>query len=290
MNSFISSLPYWASIAEALGDLFGLVQSKGWLPGIAALFALGFLIAIFYAQRERERLFLAGVKVEGRNIDSLNIANLRRRINRSLAIQEAHHFASIDGEDLTIRWRYAGYCRADHETSIDFSIDTDNNIPFDKLECFAYDLRHDPLMKHKIQPILVAPDGISKKVTVPFLERLTAQEPFAVLLVCKLPGCMKDGVAHYTSTLSFEQDKIRHYSVRLLFLGHRPEWLRVYESLGSGNARLLRDLRPSHETRESIEYIDSAEDVSAKSVRIYVFSRAPSRPVSGTPLPDFEPG
>src|SRR6266404_4844550 len=41
-----------------------------------------------YAWRERCTVKSATVKIEGRSIDSLNIANLRRRINQSLAIQE----------------------------------------------------------------------------------------------------------------------------------------------------------------------------------------------------------
>jgi hypothetical protein len=217
-------------------------------------------------------------------IDALNAASLRRRLNRSLVIQEAHHLAQIDGEDLSITWHYAGYCRVEQEASIDFSIDTDNNIPFDKLECFAYDLRHDPLRKHKIRPILVGPDGISKKITVPFLEHLTAQEPFAVVLVCKLSGCMKGGVEYYTATVSFEQDKIRHYSARLIFVHDRPEWLRVYESSAARGTRLLKDLRPTHETHETSEYIDSAEDVPAQAARIYVFQCAQSLRKEGRQL------
>ena len=35
---------------------------------------------------------------------------------------------------------------------MEFSIDTDNNIPFDKLDCFAYDLQHDAHRNHKNPP------------------------------------------------------------------------------------------------------------------------------------------
>src|SRR5207244_4209444 len=121
----------------------------------------------------------AAVKVEGRSIDSLNVATLSRRITRSLVIQEAHHAAKIEGENLTIAWTYTGYCDADQETAMEFSVDTDNNVPFDTLKCFAYDLRRDPDRKHKIRPILVGSDGISKKIAVPFLKPIMAQEPFS---------------------------------------------------------------------------------------------------------------
>jgi hypothetical protein len=85
---------------------------------------------------------------------------------------------------------------------------------------------------------------------------------------------MKGGVEYYMSTGPFEQDKIRHYSVRLIFLHDRPEWLRVYETTAAGGTRLLRDLRPTHETHETNEYFDAAQDLPAKSARIYVFQCA----------------
>jgi hypothetical protein len=58
-----------------------------------------------------------------------------------------------------------------------------------------------------------------------------------------------------------------------VFLNGRPEWVRVYECDASGATKLLRDLRPSHETEQLIEYADHADDVAAQSARIYVFCR-----------------
>jgi hypothetical protein len=199
---------------------------------------------------------------------------LRRRLNRSLVIQEAHHVAEIEGEDLMITWKYAGYCRSEQETAMEFSIDTDNSVPFDDLNCFAYDLQHDPRSKHKLRPILIGPDGISKKIAVPFLEPLIAQQPFSVVLKCALPGCMKAGLEYYTSTLSFGQDQVRKSTVRMVFFGGRPAWVRVYECAPSESAKLLKSLRPLLENQEYGEYLDIGEDVPAQSARIYVFSRA----------------
>lgn len=284
MDSFKSSLAFWVSIVGTLAGVFGLFKSYTWMTGVAALVVAGSLGTIFYARKAQERLLSAAVKVGGMSLDSLNVASLRRRVGRSLVIQEAQHLAEIEGEDLTITWRYAGYCRADRETSIDFSVDTDNNVPFDKLDCFAYDLRHDPHKKHKIRPLLVGPDGISKKIAVPFLNPLRAQEPFEVLLGCKLPGCMKGELEYYTSTVSFEQDIIPRVTVRLVFPHDRPEWLRVYESDAQGGTRLVKDLRPTRETAEASEYLDTAEDMPGESARIYVFERAQSsRKESSTP-------
>ena len=205
-----------ASLTALLGPIatiIGLIQSRGWLTGIgAALFCIS-VVAIVYARGQRQRVESGSVEIEGVSIDSVNAANLRRRVNRSFTIQSAEHIATIDGADLDMVWRYGGYCRAKRETVMEFSVDSGNSIPFSGLDCYAYDLKSDPEKKHKIQPLLTGPDGISKKIAVPFLEPLVAQQPFDIMLHCRLPATYKSGVGHYTSTLSFAQDKIRRCTV-----------------------------------------------------------------------------
>jgi hypothetical protein len=174
-------------------------------------------------------------------------------------------------------WRYAGYCRADRETAIEFSVDSETNIPFDSLECLAYDLQNDPHSTHKIRPFLVGPDGMSKKIAVPFLAPVLADQPFNIVLKCSLPGCLKGGIEYYTSTLSFDQSHVGRYTVRLLFLCGNPTWVRAYERGVSGRPRLLRDLRPVREEPRLTEYEDADENVDAQSARIYLFWREPSR-------------
>src|ERR1700757_17472 len=105
---------------------------------------------------------------------------------------------------------------------IEFSIDADNNIPFAALECVAYDLMSDPEQKHQIEPLLIDHDGISKKIAVPFLQPLRANEPFSVRLKCELPGCMKSGLEYYSVTTSFAQDGVPQSTVRLTFKGDCP--------------------------------------------------------------------
>jgi len=114
------------------------------------VFVVASILIGLYARRTRLIVDRASVVLEGRGIDSLNIANLRRRVKRSLVIQDVHHTARIEGEDLEMTWRYCGYGQAPKETAMEFSINTDNNVPFADLDCFAYDLQHDPGGKHKI--------------------------------------------------------------------------------------------------------------------------------------------
>jgi hypothetical protein len=285
MDNSTGSLASWATIAGTILSILGMIQSSTWLTAIGAVLFLVSVVALLDALRQRQILASAAIVVGGRSIDSLNIANLRRHLNRSLVIQEANHVVKIDGEDVVTSWQYAGYCRANRESAIQFSIDTDNNIPFDSLKCYAYDLRSDPRKQHRIRPMLLGPDGISKKVAVPFLEPLIAQQAFSVMLACALPGCMKGGVEYYTSTMSFDQDKVRRFTTRLLFRNGRPHWVRVYDCDDSGTVRLLNDLRPKREGHKLTEYLDVAQDVAAKSARIYVFQRARSLQQTDNPKP-----
>jgi hypothetical protein len=274
MDSFKDTVAFWASVLGTFLGLLGAIQSVHWLAALGGVMVVASIGAIAYARRQRQLLESAVLKVAGRSVDSLNMASLRRRRTRSLVIQEAHNTALIDGENLKLTWECTGFCRADRETSIEFSIDSDNNIPFDELECFAHDLRHDPKRRHRIRPILMGPDGISKKIAVPFLAPLRSGERFNILLTCELPGCMKAGVDYYTASLSFDQDEFLRCTVRLVFLQDSPKWLRVYEAGPAGAVRLLKDLRPEGMNAEGNEYVDAERSLPAKSVRIYVFSRS----------------
>jgi hypothetical protein len=273
MDSFKDSVAFWSTILGTLLGLFGAIQSLTWLAIIGLLVAVGSVSALIYARKQRLLVKSAVLKVAGRSIDSLNMASLRRRTNRSLVIQEAKNLAIIDGEDLAITWQCTGYCRADQETVMEFSIDADTHTPFNDLDCFAYDLRRDPKRRHRIRPILLGPDGISKKIAVPFLAPLSAQEPFSIVLECRLPGCMKAGVDYYTATLSFDQERIERYSMRLVFLHDLPEWVRTYECRADGDVKLLKALRPLRKIDGSWEYLDIDHQIAARSARVYVFFR-----------------
>jgi hypothetical protein len=276
MDSFKDSAAFWMTVLGTLVGFFGVFQSREWFAVMGSLVVIGSLAVLAYARRQRELVKSAVLKISGRSIDSLNLAGLRRQPNRSLVIQRVENSAVVDGEDLTIVWKCAGYCRAERESAMEFSIDADTNITFADLDCVAFDLRHDPRKRHAIRPILVGPDGMSKKIAVPFLAPLASKEPFDVLLKCELPGCMNAGIDYYTATLSFAQETVPSYTARLRFEHDRPRWVRVYECRPSGTVSLLRDLRPSDGKAGSQEYVDIGENVPAASARVYLFQRPPS--------------
>ena len=127
MRESADTIASWASILGSLVAFFGLIQSQTWLVGVGFCFLGISTVAVFHAWRTRQFLQSASISVEGLNLDSLNIANLRRRSNHSLVLQRAYQLARIEGRDLSVAWQYEGFCQAARETSIEFSIDTENN-------------------------------------------------------------------------------------------------------------------------------------------------------------------
>jgi small basic protein len=160
------SLDTLAALATVLGtgiSILALIQSRAWLVLISFLFVCISIAMWWYARQRRVVLNLASTVIEGHSIDSLNIANLRRRVNQTFIVQTAHHKVRIEGENMELTWTYTGFCRTDQVSTMEFSIDSDEGTTFEQLHCVAFDLGHDPEMAHPIRPILVGTEGISKK-------------------------------------------------------------------------------------------------------------------------------
>ncbi len=251
--------------------LLGVLQSAPalMLPGIA-LSAAAASAALLSERRVKDAQPMPP-SIERLNLDSLHVANVRRRLNTSLKLDRAFQVAIIEGPDLHLAWQYEGYCQSKTETGIEFSIDSENNIPFAQLDCFAFDLRYDPVRLKQIRPSLVGSDGVSKKVRVPFLIPLAKDDRFSVLLHCKLPACISTGVQYYTSSLSFDQPAVDSASVHLIFVKARPRWLRVYEFDKNGQPSFVSELRPFRDDGATCEYVDMLQKVPGQSVRVYLY-------------------
>ena len=273
MSFSLESLAALATIVGAIAGVLALIQSSALLVLTSLLFVCVAIVAVWYVRKQRLTLDAASIVIEGQSIDSLNIANLRRRVNRTFVIQDAHHTARIEGADMELTWTYTGYCRAAQESAMEFSIDSEGSTDFNDMDCVAFDLRHDPKMACPIRPLLVGSQGISKKISVPFLAPLKANQPFGILLRCRLPRCITPGLTYYTSTLSFAQEKVRRCAVHLIFAGRAPNWVRVYEPSAEGPASLVKSLAPSRQEPEVTEYEDVAVDRAGQSSRVYMFWR-----------------
>ncbi len=262
-----------ATIIGTVVSILALMQSSAWLVLAGLAFVVIGIATVIYARGKRLTLDSASTVIEGQSIDSLNIANLRRRVNKTFLVQEAFHTVRIDGTDMEITWKYSGYCKTDDVSAFEFSIDSEDSTPFSEMDCVAFDLGEDPEMTHKIRPLLVGSDGISKKISVPFLSAKKAEEPFGVLLTCKLPRCVSAGDGYYTSTLSFAQDRVRRCVVHLIFTGSAPTWMRVYEGTPKRRPELVRTLPPSRQETGLCEYLDAVDNRPGQSARVYKFWR-----------------
>jgi hypothetical protein len=264
-------LASWAIVLGSALALLGVLQSEPWVTLLGIGCSSASATAALLWKRNQLTAHSAGVSIEGLNLDSLHVANLRRRLNTSLTVERAFHVAIIDGTDLTVAWQYDGFCRSQCENSIEFSIDSENNVAFDDLDCFAFDLQNDPVRLHQIRPTLVGSDGVSKKISVSFLQPLAFQQRFSVLLNCNLRGCITSGVQYYTSSLSFDQRSIESASVHLIFVKCRPEWVRVYECAKSGAMTFVGALRPFRDDGATCECVDMVQNLPGQSVRVYVY-------------------
>jgi hypothetical protein len=271
MTDAAKNLVPWASLFGSAIALLGLFQGNTWLIVAGVVLCSAWALSAVYFRRNRNAFERAGVTIEGLNLDSLHIANLRRRLNTSLTLQRAFQVAIINGKDLHLAWQYDGLCRSQAETSIEFSIDSENNIAFEQLDCVAFDLQNDPERLHPLRPALVGSDGVSKKITVPFLKPLAGQDRFGILLNCDLPGCVSTGVQYYTSSLSFDQPSIESASVHLIFVRMRHNWVRVYEFDKKKRPTLARELRAFRDDGATCEYVDMAQSVPGQSVRVYLY-------------------
>jgi hypothetical protein len=270
------SLAAWATILGFVLTVLGIAHSQAWLVLISLMLISISGAVMFYARTERGRIKMAIIKIEGRSIDSLNAANLRRAINRSLIVQSVEREVTVRDRDLRVTVHYQGYS-SKQETKFDFSLDSDCIVPFADLDCVAFDLVLDPDRKHPITPILAGPDGISKKLAVPFLAPIGQQRPFDLVVSYSIRGCLAYGIDYYAATSSFAQDCIPKSSVRLAFVGSAPEWVRVYEVNGSGNVSLLKAISAARRDNGVTDYVDVSENRSARSARVYLFCRRAPR-------------
>lgn len=141
------------------------------------------------------------------------------------------------------------------------------------MHCVAYDLTYDPDKTHPIRPLLVGAEGVSKKISLPFREPLRRGEPFHIALRCTLPKCVTSGFGYYTATLSFAQDRVRRSTVRIVFVGAAPNWMRVYERLPHRAPTLIKSLTPARHEQGQCEYLDVIEDARGQSARVYALWR-----------------
>lgn len=276
MNKVNEQVAFWATIVSLLLGIFTTFQ-QGFLYFVAglSLLALSFF-SFFYVLYFTKKVKRASISIDGLRIDSLNLANLERCCNDTLVVKNAKHKAIIDKYNLYAAWNYSGHCRGKlGESGIEFSIDSDSNNSLQSINCYGYDLIVDPEKKNKISPFLIGPEGMSKKIKLPFLKHVGRGDRFDVMLRFFLKNCMALGRDYYISTLSFSQKETIFCTVTLFFVEVKPEWVRVYEISPQGDARFIKSLALNKydEERDAWVFEDIIAEAPARFARIYMFLR-----------------
>jgi len=87
MQFSLEAIVALATIVGTATSVLAVIQSRAWLVFTSLCFVILSIIAGLYARKKRLALNAALNEIEGHSIDSLNIANLKRRVNRTLVIK-----------------------------------------------------------------------------------------------------------------------------------------------------------------------------------------------------------
>lgn len=273
-NRLLKQIPFWISIIGLLLSIYGVINKHITLTSFGLFF---FVISVALALKlfELNKIIKkSNISIADMKIDALNLANLSKVRNKTLKVQEASHWFKIIGTNLSMTFKYSGYCKSTSgESGFVFNVDSDVNISFAKLTCFGYDLENDPKRSHMIKPFLIGSDGLSKRVKLPFAKMIRKGEQFRIIFYCELPGCIKPGKDYVISSLFFEDDStIQRFSNHLEFVSDFPKWVRLYDAT-QDNPTLLKDLKPQYHQGMTVYYKDSYNNIGPDKAFIYLFER-----------------
>jgi len=266
------------SILAALGILttiYGLYKSEQY-PVIIGIVVLTIIIIFgertFELFKYKQKLKEAKISIEGRSITALNLANIERLNDKNFKVKNVKHTAVIENKNASFSFEYSGICiKKPEENGFLFSVEAENNVSFNNLDCYGYDLLADPQKMKKLRPIIKNNDGISKKVLLPFATQMSRYHPFSIFLTANYKNCMSYGKNYYNSTLSFnKRHKIESFKMVLKFKNFPPKDIRVYE-IKKGNARYIRSINP--ETSDNNLFIDQYKNVPGIKQLVYIFDR-----------------
>ena len=173
MDNIKKTISFWSSIAGISIAIYGLIVNRKIYTLLGVFLIIIVTLLAFRLLKANRLTKKTNIVIEGKRIEALNVANLLKKPNKSLKVQEAKHFARVESNNLILFFEYSGHCKKRNgENGFVFNIGSDVNQPFEKLLCYGFDLLNDPLKTHKIKPFLVKDDGLAKKIKLPFIKAL----------------------------------------------------------------------------------------------------------------------
>lgn len=263
---FDQNLSRLANICTICGFLCG-VFSENILAiiicGIIVLFQVGFYLYVKYYRNNKV--------IKHKKMELLTLLSPINKKDNIFLIKSAIHKCLIEGERAKFIYTYEGVCTVmKGEECIVFNIGAEEYIPFEKMECYAYDLINDANKVYAIKPELLGDDGLTKKIKIKFLKKLQLYEQFKIEFTFVFPHCVKWGRDYITFTTSYSK-QIHTLKNILVFKRVYPETVELYKIM-NGEVRYERTICPQ-DKGDSLVYVDCYEECQGKQVFIYFFDR-----------------
>ncbi len=120
----IQQISFWIRLLGIIISVYGLFQNRSFYIILGVVFFTSSALLSLKLLSTKRKLKKSNIILEGRSIDALSLANLKRLHNESLKVQEAVHWFRIFKNDLIIFFKYIGYCKnKSGENGFIFSID-----------------------------------------------------------------------------------------------------------------------------------------------------------------------
>lgn len=261
-----------ASICTIISTIYGICTGNFVLTIIVLVIILLMIGYKFYRQRH------SNLSIKYKKIDFISLVKPIIKSDHTLAPEYIEHKCVIKGEEACFVYTYEGICCANSgEDSIIFNIGAEEFIPFEDLECYAYDLYNDPKRKNSIRPELVGDDGLSKKVKVKFLKRLQRYNRFKIEFTFIYPHCIKYGKDYVLFFSSYKQN-IQYLKNILYFIDDPPMFVELHKEKNNTllyQKTILKDKNESSNIKHT--YIDIHESCSGTQTFLYFFERQVQR-------------
>lgn len=205
---------------------------------------------------------------EDLRIDCVSFLQQIAKINRDIELHKILIDYRINCNDCWADKRLEGKCYAKQYSTYEFSIASTVIKKYDDVYCVGYDLNYSP--DKEIRPILISPDGFSKRLSMQLNRSLHKGENFSIRLRYITYGVMTGEKRYLVSSFNYKKVALDEYSITFTFDENIPKEIRVYKMNKVNNSYcFLYKIFPQKENF----FIDRCDvsDVNNHEQRIYVF-------------------
>lgn len=208
------------------------------------------------------------IKEENIRIDCTNFLTQITKRNRSIIPHKILINYYIDDNNCLSDKILEGKCNSESYSTYEFSIASTIIKKYDDTYCVGYDLNCNPAIE--IRPILISPDGFSKRLSLQLNKSLHKNETIKIRIKYKTYGIMSGDIRYLVSSFNYRKIELDEYNISFHFNKRTPDNIRVYLIDTINNKyRFLYKLFPESENI----FIDkcNTSKINKCEKRIYVF-------------------